>query len=150
MLASGSIRLQLGGTADASTSTNTTTATEAIETHASQRSGLNDWPQTRRATAVITEAHTREERICGHGGNEGRAEIQDLAFASEEGIEELMEYNTFYVEEEDETVEITEEGITEVMKERRMCKDIQKQMNVRSLLLAIIMGSWILCPLPPN
>jgi hypothetical protein len=52
-----------------------------------------------------------------------------------------MEYNTFYVEEEDETVEITEEGTTEVMKERRMCKDIQKQMNVRSLLLAIIMGS---------
>jgi hypothetical protein len=51
-----------------------------------------------------------------------------------------MEYNTFYVEEEDETVEITfEEGTTEAMKERRMCKDTQK--HVRSLLLAIIMGS---------
>jgi hypothetical protein len=44
----------------------------------------------------------------------------DLAFAGEEGIEDLMEYNTVHVEEEDKMVQITfEECTTEAMKQKK-------------------------------
>ena len=58
----------------------------------------------------------------------------DLAFAGEEGIEDLMEYNTVHVEEEDEMVEITfEECTTEAMKQKIIHKQTQQQMKRRKL-----------------
>lgn len=73
----------------------------------------------------------------------------DLAFAGEEGIEDLMEYNTVHVEEEDEMVEITfEECTTEAMKQKIIHKQTQQQMKRRKLTVGYHHGRFN--PLPPN
>ena len=85
----------------------------------------------------------------GNTPRESTLQPPDLAFASEEGNEELTEYNTVHVEEEDETVEITfEDGTTEAMKERRICKETQQQMRRRKLTVGYHHGK--LNPLPPR